>query len=303
MDCYLLTLYVSLEQELAIRELFVYNGWNFNKYQVSEYEGYSSKPNSSPSLQRKDDINVLDVTDSPQAKLIDSERSSIKNGDLVSDSQKEIFSDLQHFVEATLIAVSSDCDKTDQCGIEPDLSDSSNSPDILARNQPCSSESIAVEENGTSTGSVNVYDEDGVRTGSVSDLETGSNVVDLDSSRFKTRNEIKGENGVVEGGDLMITNIKSDTRSNNMLTNENKTSSDLSNLNDADLLENVDSKSVMYGNSKPSASLDSLPVENNVKNDYKSKRKRAADMNICMTRSQMKGRMRLKEKKLDTRKK
>lgn len=33
MDYYLLALYVSLEQELAIRELFAFKGWNFNKCQ------------------------------------------------------------------------------------------------------------------------------------------------------------------------------------------------------------------------------------------------------------------------------
>lgn len=107
MDCYLLTIYVSVEQELAIRELFAYNGWNFSKYEGPSIS-LVSKQDDSASLVEKQ---VQESQSESPEKVVIEEDGSLKNVDIVSSPQVEIFSDLQHFVEATLIAVGTDNNK------------------------------------------------------------------------------------------------------------------------------------------------------------------------------------------------
>ena len=228
---------------------------------------------------------------------MDSEKSDIKNGDLMVDTQKEIFSDLQHFVEATLIAVNTDGVKNENCIAEHDLSNNS-SPDISDGNQPCSSKSIACTAtaiSGTSNGSALDYGDDGLRTRTSSDLGTSYNVVDLKTS-IETNYGIKRGSGIDSETSILNSKNPSKIGTSDTLANENKHFNEISNLNDPDTIEKVESESRLYNNnrSKPNESQDILSL----RDDIKGKRKNTADAYACKKRSKMKVRIRLKEKNL-----
>ncbi|XP_045190602.2 zinc finger protein 391-like [Mercenaria mercenaria] len=330
MDCYLLTLYVSLEQELAIRELFVYNGWNFNKYQDSTYESYTSKQDLNTCLPRK---NLQDPGDTSQTKLLIGENPSIKNVDLETDAQTEIFSDLQHFVEATLIAVTTESDKTDCPNSENELSDET-SPGISDVKQSSTSDyvtgtnseaigncndnfgtrhNICVHRSGTGTSDDSAYKNDTVNGLQESNLGTSSNIFDGDKPYCGTSNEFTVVNGSISGISNIKGNIESDQGTSNSFANGNQPFCENSNLIKTNVTTDADIKSdieeTVHNNFNPEEIQESSsPGDTSTKlfkadeNKNKNAEKRVLRRNTGKKRNEPKGKIKLKEKKIENRK-
>ncbi|KAL4232358.1 hypothetical protein ACF0H5_009927 [Mactra antiquata] len=145
MDLYMLSLFVTLEQELAIRELFVYRRWNFLKTKDNaESQGVDTLKSIQTGDQSSNDSSELG---SYTRKCQDSHNTGVPE---VKVLHQEVFSDLQDFVEATLnescLSDKSDSDD-DDCDDEYDRIGAGKSIDISEENKSLCNGSLEISDN------------------------------------------------------------------------------------------------------------------------------------------------------------